>query len=69
MTEDQVREEIMNLDGSKATPIGDISVGILKSAAGIHFPFITNSINYKSEKVVLLKNLSLLKLAESSKKR
>ena len=30
MTEEQVREEIMNLDGSKATPIGDISVDILK---------------------------------------
>ena len=26
VTEDLVREEIMNLEGSKATPIGDISV-------------------------------------------
>ena len=26
MTEDQVREVIMNLDSSKATPIGDISL-------------------------------------------
>ena len=45
MTEDLVREEIMNLDGSKATPIGDISVDILKAAVDIHLPFITNSIN------------------------
>ena len=29
-TEDLVREEIMNLDGSKATPTGDISIDILK---------------------------------------
>ena len=28
VTEDLVREEIMNLDGSKATPIGDISVDV-----------------------------------------
>ena len=41
VTEDQVREEIINLDGSKATPIGGISVGILKSTVDIHLPFIT----------------------------
>ena len=28
VTEDQVRKEMMNLDGSKATPIGDIYVDI-----------------------------------------
>ena len=36
VTEDVVREEIVNLDGSKATPIGDISVDILKSTVDIH---------------------------------
>ena len=36
VTEDQVREEIVNLDGSKVTPIGDISVGILKLTVDIH---------------------------------
>ena len=36
VTEDQVREDIMNLDGSKATPIGDISVDILKSTVKQH---------------------------------
>ena len=50
VTEDLVREEIMNLDGSKATPIGDISVDILKSTVDIHLPFITNSINLSIEK-------------------
>ena len=51
VTEDLVTEEIMNLDGSKATPIGDISVDILKSTVDIHLPFITtNSINLSIEK-------------------
>ena len=43
--EDQVRQVIMNLDSSKTTPIGDISVDILKSNIDIHLSFITNSIN------------------------
>ena len=47
LTEDLVREEIMNLNGSKATPIGDI----LKSTVDIHLPFITSSsINLSIEK-------------------
>ena len=50
VTEDHLREEIINLDGSKATPIGDISVDILKSTVDIHLPFITNSINLSIEK-------------------
>ena len=43
--EDLVREEIMNLDGSEASPIGYISVDTLKSTVDIHLRFITNSIN------------------------
>ena len=43
MTEDQLRGEIINLGGSKATPIGDISVDILKSTVDIHLTFIRNS--------------------------
>ena len=50
VTEDQVREEIMNLDGPNATPNGDVSVGILKSTVDIQLPFITNSINLSIEK-------------------
>ena len=44
LTEDQIREEMMNLDGSKTTTIGSILVEILKSTIDIHLPFITNSI-------------------------
>ena len=43
MTEDLVTEETMNLDGSKATPIGDIYVDFLKSTVDIHLPFITKA--------------------------
>ena len=45
VTKDQIVEVIMNLDSSKATPIADISVDILKSTIDIHLPFVTNSIN------------------------
>ena len=38
VTEDLAREEIMNLDGSKATPIGYKFVNILKSAVDIQLP-------------------------------
>ena len=50
VTEDQLREVIMNIDSSKATPIGDISVDILKSTIDNHLPFITNSINLSIKK-------------------
>ena len=63
VTEDQVREVIMNLDSSKAAPIGDISVDILKSTIDIHLPFITNSINLSIEKGCFPEEL---KLAEVS---
>ena len=68
VTEDQLRELIMNLDSSKATPIGNISVDILKSSIDIHLPFITNSINLSIEKACFSEELKL-KLAQSSKRK
>ena len=50
VTEDLVREGIMNIDGSKATHTGDMSVDILKSTVDIHLPFRTNGINLSIEK-------------------
>ena len=38
VTEYLVREQAMNLDGSKATPIGVTSVDVLKSTVDIHLP-------------------------------
>ena len=36
ITSDQVRKEILNLDGSKATMRGDISAVILKESIEVH---------------------------------
>ena len=69
VTEDLVREEIMNLDGSKATPIGDISVDILKSTVDIHLPFITNSINLSIENGCFPEELKLAEVSPIFKKK
>ena len=42
VTEDHLREEIINLDGSKATPIGDIPVDVLNSTVDTSFFYISN---------------------------
>ena len=69
MTEDQVREEIMNLDSSHATPIGDISVDTLKSTVDIHLPFITNRINLSIEKGCFPEELKIAEFSPILKKR
>ena len=69
VTEDLVRKEIMNLDGSKATPIGYISVDILKSTVYIHLPFITNSINLAIEKVFFPEELKVAEVSPIFKKK
>ena len=69
VTEDQVREEIMNLDGSKATPNGDISVGILKSTVDIQVPSITSSINLSIEKGCFPEELKIDEVSPVFKKK
>ena len=69
VTEDLVREEVMNLDGSKATPIGDISVDVLKSTVDIHLPYITNSINLSIEKGCFPEELKLAEVSPIFKKK
>ena len=69
VTEELVREEVMNLDGSKATPIGNISVDILKSTVDIYLPYIRNGINLSIEKGCFPEDLSLMKLDQSSKRK
>ena len=64
----QEREEIMNLDGSKATPIGDISVYILKSTVDIHLPFIANTINLSIERGCFPEELKLAEVSSIFKK-
>ena len=43
--EDEVRQEILRLDGTKSTPVGDIPTGMLKSTIDIHASILTKIIN------------------------
>ena len=43
--EDEVRREILRLDGTKSTPVGDIPVGMLKSTNDIHASILAKIIN------------------------
>ena len=45
VSEELVRKTILNLNGSKVTPVGDIPVDMLKSTVDVHLPFITTIIN------------------------
>ena len=69
MTEDQVREVIMNLDSSKDTPIGGISADILKLTIDIHLPYITNSINLSIGKGCLLEELKFAEVSAIFRKK
>ena len=69
LTDDQVREVIMNLYNSKATPIGDLYVDILKSTIDIHLSFITNSINLSIKKDCFPKELKLAEISRIFKKK
>ena len=45
ITEDEIRKEISKLDGSKATPVGDIPAEMLKSTTDVHVSLLTKIIN------------------------
>ena len=45
VSEDEVRREILRLDGTKSTTVGNIPVGILKSTIDIHASILTKIIN------------------------
>ena len=44
VNQEEVRQEITNLDGSKATTYGDRPANILKSSINIHLHFLTDTI-------------------------
>ena len=69
VTEDQVREVIINLYSSKATSIGDTSVDILKSTVNIQLSFTTNSINLSIEKGCFPEELKLAEVSPIFKKK
>ena len=53
VTEEQVRQVILSIDGSKATPVWDIPADMLKVALDIHQSLIVKIINLSFENNVL----------------
>ena len=47
--DDEVVKFIMNLDGSKATPVGGIPTDMLKQTIDTHFPIMTQIINISTD--------------------
>ena len=45
ITEDEIQREISKLDGSKATPVGDIPAKMSKSTTDVHVSLLTKVIN------------------------
>ena len=66
--EDLLHEIILSLDVSKATPVGDIPVDILKHTVDIHLPFITKIINVSFENGHFPDELKLAELSPIFKK-
>ena len=66
--EDLVRGIILNLDGSKATPVGDIPGDMLKSTVDIHLTFITKIINFSFENGCFPDELKLAEVSPIFKK-
>ena len=46
VTEEQVRQVILSIDGSKVTPAGDIPADMLKVTLDIHLSLMTKIIRY-----------------------
>ena len=66
--EDLVRGIILKLDGSKATPVGDIPGDMLKSTVDIHLTFITKIINFSFENGCFPDELKLAEVSPIFKK-
>ena len=67
--EDLVRKIVLKLDGSKATPVGDIPANTLKSTVDIHLPFITKTINFSFENGCFPDELKLAEVSPIFKKK
>ena len=66
--QDLVREIILSLDTSKATPVGDILSDVLKSTVDIHLHFITKIINVSFENGRFTGELKLAEVSPIFKK-
>ena len=68
MPEDLVREIILNVDGSKATPVGDIPADMAKSTVDIHLLFVTKMINVSFEHGYFSDELQLAEVSPIAKR-
>ena len=71
VSEDEVRHEILRLNGTKSTPVRDILDGMLKSTIYIHASILTKIMNLfylRKEMAVVQMTRTLLKLVQYLKK-
>ena len=66
--QDLVRGIILNLDSSKATPVGDNPADMLKSMVDIHLSFITKIVNFSHENGCFPDELKIAKVSPVFKK-
>ena len=76
LKDDEVRKFIMNLDGTKATPVGDIptdmlkqTIDMLKQTIDIHLPIITQIVNMSTDNNCYLDDLKLAEVSSFFKKK
>ena len=67
--DDEVRKFIMNLDGSKATPAGNIPTDMLKQTIDIHLPIMTQIINMYIENNCYPDDVKLAEVSPVFKKK
>ena len=65
--EDLVREIILNIDGSKATSVGDTPEDMLKSTVDIRLPFTIKIINFSFQNGCFSDELKLAEVSPISK--
>ena len=68
VTEEHVRQVILSIDGSKATPVGDIPADMLKVTLDIHLSLITKIINLSFENGCFPDDLKLAEVSPIFKK-
>ena len=69
ITESEIWTEILRLDVSKATPVGDIPVEMLKSTTDVHVSLLTKIINSSIRNERFLDNLKTAEVTSIFKKK
>ena len=68
VTEERLRQVILSIDGSKGTPVGDITADMLKITLDIHLSLITKIINLSFENGCFPDDLKLAEVSPIFKK-